>query len=316
MNVVNNRIDFFFVKFPILFPLIYGILIYLFPNYQNYIILITILILAEPHFAATWPFMINKNNRDMLIGKKIEFIFAPLIIFFISIFFFFSFKEEFLLFFFIANVYHVTRQSTGICKLYSANSKETNYHINLIYFYNIVLFFVGVFRFYVPIIKNEYILLTNIFLLGLLLLIILFKIVKFGKGENLFTLLTGLLIFYPIAFVDNPVHAIIMGVTMHYSQYIILTSVIVYRRQLPIEGIIKKNALKKYLIKFFLIIAIYSVFMTFFSSFEQSQNEILKQLILIPILFQLLHFYFDGLLWRFSFKENRLNTLQHIFKKT
>ncbi len=94
------------------------------------------------------------------------------------------------------------------------------------------------------------------------------------------------------------------------------TSVIVYRRQLPAEDIIKKNTLKKYLIKFYLIIIIYSIFMTFFSSFEQSQNEMLKQLILIPILFQLLHFYLDGLLWRFSFKENILNTLQYIFKKT
>ena len=87
-------------------------------------------------------------------------------------------------------------------------------------------------------------------------MIVLFKIIKFGKGENLFTLLTGLLIFYPIAFVDNPVHAIIMGVTMHYSQYIILTSVVVYRRQLPTESIIEKNTLKKYLIKFCLIIVI------------------------------------------------------------
>ena len=72
MNVVNNRIDFLFIKFPILFPLIYGILIYLFPDYQNYIILITILILAEPHFAATWPFMINKSNRNMLNTKKLN----------------------------------------------------------------------------------------------------------------------------------------------------------------------------------------------------------------------------------------------------
>ena len=49
-------------------------------------------------------------------------------------------------------------------------------------------------------------------------------IYKFKFSENFFTMVTGVLIFYPVCFVDNPVHAIIMGVTMHYSQYLFLTN--------------------------------------------------------------------------------------------
>ena len=52
---------------------------------------------------------------------------------------------------------------------------------------------------------------------------IIYSIYKFGLSSNSFTLLTGILIFYPICFVDTPVHAIIMGVTMHYSQYLAIT---------------------------------------------------------------------------------------------
>ena len=46
---------------------------------------------------------------------------------------------------------------------------------------------------------------------------------RFGYSENFLTLITGIFIFYPVCFVSNPVHAIIMGVTMHYTQYLYLT---------------------------------------------------------------------------------------------
>jgi len=50
------------VKFPIIFPILYGLSLFFFPYFEKEIILITILILAETHFGATWPFFINKIN--------------------------------------------------------------------------------------------------------------------------------------------------------------------------------------------------------------------------------------------------------------
>ena len=49
-------------------------------------------------------------------------------------------------------------------------------------------------------------------------------------------MVTGVLIFYPVCFVSNPVHAIIMGVTMHYSQYLFLTNKVLKKRK-PVPSI-------------------------------------------------------------------------------
>ena len=51
-----------FVKFPILFPIIYGTILYTMPSLETQLVFITILILAETHFGATWPFFIDKVN--------------------------------------------------------------------------------------------------------------------------------------------------------------------------------------------------------------------------------------------------------------
>jgi len=58
------------IKFPIIFPILYGLSLFFFPYFEKEIILITILILAETHFGATWPFFINKVNCPYLNEKK------------------------------------------------------------------------------------------------------------------------------------------------------------------------------------------------------------------------------------------------------
>ena len=59
-----------FVKFPVIFPILYGLSLFFFPYFEKEIILITILILAETHFGVTWPFFINKVNYPYLNEKK------------------------------------------------------------------------------------------------------------------------------------------------------------------------------------------------------------------------------------------------------
>ena len=56
MNSFIKNVEFFLVKFPIFFPLIYFFIISTFPQYETELIFITILLLAETHFGATWPF--------------------------------------------------------------------------------------------------------------------------------------------------------------------------------------------------------------------------------------------------------------------
>ena len=127
--------------------------------------------------------------------------------------------------------------------------------------------------------------------------------------------LTGCLIFYPICFVSNPVHAIIMGVTMHYTQYIYLTYNICDLRNKNLDKkILQNNFFSKKIINFLIIIFSYSIFMSIFSFFGKFENSFVKNLILIPILGQLLHFYLDSQLWKFSDKYNRDNTLFFLTK--
>ena len=295
------------VKFPILFPLIYITILYTFPSLETHLIFLTILILAETHFGATWPFFLDKVNIPHIKQKKIELIVVPILLTLFCIFGFFYFNSFFLLIFFAANMYHVTRQSYGITNLYTKNSEEKTHYTNIIYIFNFLFFIIAFFIFYMPIISPYDLLTLNIIIILAMLVIFLFELKKFSFSENFLTLITGVLIFYPVCFVGNPVHAIIMGVTMHYTQYLYLTSKVVKKRS--IENNFNK---KTQLYRFLLIIVIYSLIMSVLSIFGKNDSDFLKTLIFIPITGQMLHFYLDSQLWKFSESHNRENILKYL----
>ena len=54
--------------------------------------------------------------------------------------------------------------------------------------------------------------------------------------------------------------------------------------------------------------------MTLFSSSGGTKGILFKDLILIPIIGQMLHFYIDSQVWKFSEKNNRDNVLRHLKK--
>ena len=314
-HIINKNFDILFIKFPILFPIIYGIFLFLFPNYENIIIFITLILLAEPHFGATWPLFLNKSNFEEIENNKIKYVFGPIVLVIFCLIGFFYFNYLFLFLFFALNFFHVTRQSFGICKLYNTSEKEIKYQENLIYFFNSLFFIIGILRFYLPIIDVENLLIVNILILTSLILTFIFYYIKFRNFENLLTLITGVIIFLPICFVDKPIHAIVMGVTMHYSQYLVLTYKISKRRNLtdlkPDKLKLSFLGIKNY--SFLAVIFLYGILMSLFSLGSTSTNELFKSLLVIPITGQILHFYLDAYLWKFSIKHNREVTLKHIY---
>ena len=299
-----------FVKFPIIFPILYLSVLYLFPGFETQLIFITILLLAETHFGATWPFFLDKVNFPHIIKNKFSFIFVPIIITILCLIGFFLMKSLFLLIFFGANVYHVTRQSFGITNLYTKDLIQKKFFINTIYAFNIIFFLIAFFRFYIPIITSEDLIFLNIIMIVLLFFTFGYLAYKFNISENFLTMVTGVLIFYPVCFVTNPVHAIIMGVTMHYSQYLFLTNKVLIKRKNQSENYISQNFFFKY--KFLTIIIIYSFIMSVLSIFGKNDSEILSSLIVIPITGQMLHFYLDSQLWKFSEEHNRDNILKYL----
>ena len=308
MSIFLKR-EVFFVKFPILFPIVYLIVLYSFPSFETQLVFITILLLAETHFGATWPFFLSKVNFPHIKKNKISFIYIPILVAALCLLGFFLTKNFFLLIFFAANVYHVTRQSYGITNLYTKDPTQKKFFINIIYIFNSIFFLIAFFRFYIPLIKNEHLLILNISIIFLLGLIFLYSIIKFKFSENLLTMVTGVLIFYPVCFVSNPVHAIIMGVTMHYSQYLFLTNKVLIKRDNEGQNFTKIILFKN---KFVITIIIYSIIMSVLSIFGKNDSEFLSSLIIIPITGQMLHFYLDSQLWKFSEDHNRENILKYL----
>lgn len=314
-QIINKNFDLIFIKFPIIFPLIYGIVLFTFPQYENILIFATLLLLAEPHFGATWPFFLNKSNLDEIKNNKIQYIYGPVVLVIFCFLGFFFVNYIFLFFFFALNIFHVTRQSFGICKLYKTNEDEIKSQENLIYIFNFLFFVIGIFRFYVPIINEGNIFIINMAILSVLVITFIIYFIKFKNIENLLTLITGIIIFLPICFVDKPIHAIVMGVTMHYTQYLALTYKITSKRNSE-KNIIEKVKFNFFEIKnykFLIMILVYGLFMSLLSAVSSGPNELFKSLLVIPITGQILHFYLDAYLWKFSIKHNREVTLKHLY---
>ena len=135
------NLEFNLVKFPLLFPVLYGAVLFLFPKFESILIFLTILFLAETHFGATWPFFLNKVNNSFIRENKVGLISFPIIIAVFSLIGYFYFKPTFLLIFFAANMFHVTRQSFGVCKLYTKNQAEIKFQEIFIYILNFSFFF-------------------------------------------------------------------------------------------------------------------------------------------------------------------------------
>ena len=302
-NYLN--LEFILVKFPLIFPLIYFLILSAKPELEIFLIFFTIVILAETHFGSTWPFFINKTNLNYIKNNRVSLITIPIIIALLSLIAFIFYKSIFLLIFFACNVYHVTRQSYGVCKLYISNPLELKFNEIFIYIYNFLFFVIGFCRFYLPLISRDQLMSLNIIILASILIIFLIHLIKFKFSNGIFPFTTGLIIFYPICFVDNPVHAIIMGVTMHYTQYLFLTFKVYQGRTM--DRLIQ-IPMSEYLV----IIIIYSLLMSVLSLAGKSTNEILNFLIIIPIIGQMLHFYLDSQLWKFSEPHNREFILKYI----
>ena len=170
---------------------------------------------------ATWPFLLDKSNFSYIEKNKIADD-QVINIVLLSLVGFFLINKLFLLLFFAANMFHVTRQSFGVCDNYNEINENKFQEIS-IYTSAFIFFLIGFFRFYLPIIEEKHILSLNI-VLGLMFIgLCFYYLYKYSYSENFLVFVTGCLIFYPMCFVNNPVHAIIMGVTMHYTQYIYLT---------------------------------------------------------------------------------------------
>ena len=130
------------------------------------------------------------------------------------------------------------------------------------------------------------------------------------KINYFITYLTGTFIYLTYLFVTRFEHAIILGVGMHYAQY------------LGINFILYKNKFKEYKNKYNLIIyssifiTLYSIIMIYFRTYEHGLNNYKwSYLFIIPMIGHNLHFYVDAFIWKFSNPYIRENIGKVLFAK-
>ena len=294
-------------------PLSYLILTITFPDFNKVLFFTYLFILGETHFAGTWLFFMHPKNRIWVSNEKyFEFIYIPLLSIPAIIFIILKSIPIALFLILLFNFWHVTRQSIGIIKLYST-IKNINNELIIIYLINLACIIVGISRFVIQlnIIDQN----LNLFYLTTIIPMILFlgyRLYCLKKKVNIYfiaSVLTSIFIYIPLLFSKSIQDAFILGVGMHYSQYLALVLPINIRKFNSINNS-KNNNLPKVVKGIFIYLFIYSLIMV---SLTLSKTYI-NFLYLVPVFFQLIHFYIDGIIWKFSSPYLRENIGKYIFK--
>ena len=118
--------DLIFICMPLYVPISYYTLITFFPSYNSFIFFLYLFILGETHFGATWLFFLYTNNRKWVMKNHYYSIFIPLLVIAALIILAFKSLEFVFLIILIYNIFHVTRQSIGIIKIYAVNKNDLN----------------------------------------------------------------------------------------------------------------------------------------------------------------------------------------------
>ena len=65
--ILSKKYDLNFIVFPIWMPIVYFLLLYSYPSYENLIFISVMILLGETHFGATWYFFKINNVKWALI---------------------------------------------------------------------------------------------------------------------------------------------------------------------------------------------------------------------------------------------------------
>ncbi len=243
--------------------------------------LIVMFLLAEPHFAMTLPLLYG--YRKNFIEKKTWFLFIPFLIIILASIVFFNLPNLFFLIFLAANVYHVNRQSVGFLKL------QAKYDLYLSKVYEILLHSLTFTCLYFALINKSHSLELGliIFIIFLLLMIVFSKFHNnsFPSVKDIFIISQGFLIFLPIIIFKDLLMAFAVGISIHYIQY------------LAISWRVLTKGFGYSMLPIFSVLLFYSLITTGALSGVFTQERI-SLIVFIPTLLQLLHFYYDGLIWR------------------
>lgn len=317
-NITSNLfLDNFLINFPLWFPLCYIFLALNFPNYRNLLFIFTLFLFAETHFASTWLFFFDRQNWFWVKNNLYQFFVLPIYCFILICLTWFFSPSLVIVLHYLASGWHVTKQSTGILKIYGANQRIYQF---LVYFFSFSCLGIGLnspgilSRSLNSASINLYLMFFLIIYISILLLSLYGKLSK--KIIVLFPVITGLLIYIPILFFENLAIATAVGVGMHWCQYIAIMWSMYFRKNKKNSKINPVKNIKN--VSRVSFVFIYAFIMTVLAvlgmpDFKNGSSQY-SYLYLIPLLFQLYHFYIDGFIWKFSDPHIKKSVLPYIFK--
>ena len=239
------------------------------------------LLLAEPHFAFTIPLLFG--YRKLFLEQKFFFVIVPVLIVALSAVLFWTWYPVFSIFFLLANVYHVNCQSFGFF-IHQAKPNK-----NIASSFAIALHIFALIFFTIHFLDSNYRLLQAFLSICAFLIfsIIISKDFVEKKTEGFLSCVQGFLIFLPVALFSDLLVSFSVGISIHYLQYIVISW----------KVCTKSFKISVFQLLFFLIA--YSLFTGGALSGILTQDG-RSVLVFIPTIFQLLHFYFDGFIWKRS----------------
>tara|TARA_B110000438_G_scaffold192908_1_gene184506 strand:+ start:1766 stop:2662 length:897 start_codon:yes stop_codon:yes gene_type:complete len=267
---------------------------------EFYVIAVVMVLLAEPHFGASWPYIFSREYKDIFKEHKISLVIVPVLIVIVAllIFFFLGFTI-FSYLFLAANMYHVNKQSLGMVKMQGLSkaafsSADLDCHIPSIVFLAFHLFALNAMT------SHLFAVLLLIAVLGYIFWRLPLK--GYENTENVkpiyfySSVIQMSLVWFPLAIFSNPILALAVGVSIHYVQYLLFT------------GHIFANEKNRNLIIAFVVI--YAVCATYIQSFGVN---VIPWIIVLTAIPQLLHFYLDGFFWKFSNPKIRERLVSNLF---
>lgn len=290
-----------FISYPVLIMLV-GV------ENSIWVFAIYFMFLGETHFGATWLFFTHKNNWEWILRNSRIVLTIPLCIISIYVIIGLNSINAAVYLGSIASYYHVCRQSNGILRIFS--KEKTTWDQLFIFLVSGIFLFTGYLRLFDPSFLPTVRYQTSILVIMNVLIIFIALIRKAKNSESsieILTLLTGLLMFSPYAFMSSTRDALAMGVGMHWCQYLAMN----YKIYLV------KNDDDSRKIRYLRIVLVffYSFIMSYILIESNQGLDSTNKFVLIPLALHMYHFYIDSFIWRFSDPDIRKNIGSKLFSE-
>lgn len=324
-------VDQLLISCPIVVPIVYLALIGQFPAYEALIFLAFAVLLGETHFGLTWLFFLDKENLKWAARRPLYSMVIPAVMTVGFLFVYFAVDSALaILLSSVFSAYHVTMQSVGIMRLYGGRNPASEVAAKVILGCSALFLLIGFLRFYNPIFDTAILVETigrhiepgaaaTFLVLGLIAGVLIFCLRQRRHGSSSFFLatLTGSMLYSPYLFASRPEHAIAMSVGMHWCQYLAINFPIYFRKTQDSES---RKMFSGGLAFWQLCAAllIYCLVMGYFRIDHDiaslaSYDFSVSYLIVIPLVFQNLHYYSEMFTWKFSDPHIRERVGGYIF---